>query len=139
MRITPRTLSGTAALLVSIAIIGYVLFEARGYLLGPRIEVVTPRNGDIVTDSLIYIEGRAERILGMTVNGRVMFVNDLGAFNEPVALLSGKNVITITATDRFGEVEIETILIFYRPETSFSISGEASSSTSTPEMATTTP
>ncbi len=117
MRITPKTISRAAILLVVIAVLGYTLFEARGYLIGPVIEVTTPKDGDIVTRPLIHIEGRAERILSMTINGRSMFVNDLGYFSEPVTLLSGKNVITITATDRFGETQTETLVVFYRPTT----------------------
>jgi hypothetical protein len=53
--------------------------------------------------SLTIIKGRAEKATYLTLNGREIFVDKEGNFNEIISILPGFSIITINAKDKFGK------------------------------------
>jgi len=92
----------------------YALFEARGMLLGPTI-IVDTRVGS-VDDPLILIEGHAERISSLTMNGREIPVTEDGLFSEPYLLAAGYNRILLEVKDSYGRSTERMLEIVYAPE-----------------------
>lgn len=97
-------------------IIFYGLYEAQGLLFGPTINVSTETT--IVHDSYVKIEGRAERIVALKMNGKDIPVTEDGAFSEPFLLAKGDNRIALEAKDTYGRVTSRFVDIRYIPETS---------------------
>lgn len=92
----------------------YGLYSARALVAGPRIYLLTPRDGDVVSEALVPVEGRAEHISRIALNGRTIFLDDGGVFKEKLLLAYGYNILTIRAYDRFGREEVETLHITYK-------------------------
>jgi hypothetical protein len=113
-------------------IVLYALYEAQGLLFGPKILVST----ETVTahDPYVKIEGRAERIASLSMNGRDIPVTERGEFSEPFLLAKGQNRITLKAKDTYGRTVSRFIDIFYTSEDSASIQN-ATLSTTTPQTA----
>jgi len=69
------------------------------------IQVFEPKNGEMLTSPLINIKGKAQNISYINMNGRQIFVNEGGIFDEKYIMAKGRNIITIEAKDRFDRME----------------------------------
>lgn len=109
-----RVMAWRAALffLVLTLIGGYALFEARRFLEGPVIALLTPVPGSVITDRLITLAANTKNVASIRVNGRDTYVTEDGLLQEHILLPKGYTVLTIAAEDRFGH-ETEKRLEFY--------------------------
>lgn len=83
-------------------IIIYAFFRAKDVVLGVKIIDVNIVDGTKVTDNILKITGNARNAVSLTLNDRIISIDQKGNFNETIALLSGYNVISIKARDEFG-------------------------------------
>ncbi len=100
--ITLRTL--LFYILVGIVItlfVTYVLFQARFILEGPVISL-TYDPSVVHTERLVTLEGTAENIVRMTLNGRQIYTDTTGNFKEALVLENGYTIATLQAEDRYG-------------------------------------
>ncbi len=89
-------------ILVLIAVIGtYVLFEARHVIDGPKITLKN-EPAELARGATIVLSGSTENIVSLTLNGRTIYTNDGGDFQETVVLPTGYTRVTLTARDRYG-------------------------------------
>lgn len=91
----------------------YALYEGRGIFLGPRIEV--PATATVVHDPYITIQGRAERITELRLNGKTISVTEQGNFSEPFVVARGSNRIVLEARDARGRTTTQNLDIIYSP------------------------
>ncbi len=96
-------------------LVGYGAFEARRLVTGPVIAIDTPRNGATITEGDTYLEGNAENVSKITLNGRGIFITEEGRIHEPLVLLPGYNKTTLTAWDRFGKKTDVVLELVYKP------------------------
>ncbi|MBI4088282.1 hypothetical protein HY418_02790 [Candidatus Kaiserbacteria bacterium] len=118
-------------------IIGYAYFEARGLLFGPSITVTS----DVaeVHDPFITLQGHADRISALSMNGKAVEVTEDGAFSEPYLLTPGYNRIILDARDKYGRTSSQTIEIVYTPKADATPPQAAAVATSTESQASTSP
>ncbi len=57
--------------------------------------------------NVLKVTGNAKNATSLTLNGREISIDQSGNFNETIMLLSGYNVITIKAEDKFGYTDEE--------------------------------
>src|SRR5882672_7866899 len=79
---------------------GYAFFEARGQLFGPTISV--PNEVSEMHDPYVLIQGTADRISSLSMNGKAITVSEDGAFSQPYLLAPGDNRIVLDAKDQYG-------------------------------------
>ncbi len=91
------------------ALAGYFFYQGRGYLSGPKIIIEFPKMGEVVRDSYIAVKGHAFNISALALNGRQIFTDEKGFFNEGLLLARGYNIIELTATDKFGRMKKEQL------------------------------
>ena len=86
------------ALFLVIGIFTYfkMCFIVKGVQIQAKIEKDS-ENSNITT-----IIGKAENAIHLSLNGREIFIDKDGSFNEKVALLPGFSVATLDAVDKFG-------------------------------------
>lgn len=76
----------------------YGIYQARAYLRGSRIIIESKtREGP-----LLALAGTAERIAFLSLQGRQIFTDENGHWQETVLLLPGYNSVAVVARDRFG-------------------------------------
>lgn len=102
-----------ALIIFFVLVIGYGFFEGRGVILGPTIAVENRVMN--VDQPFIEIEGTANRIASLSMNGQTISVTENGVFSEPYLLASGYNRIVITAKDRYNKTAERVIEIIYTP------------------------
>lgn len=90
----------------------YAYYEAHGVLEGP---VITISGRAMETSQpLIRIQGKAERIASLSMNGTAISVSENGEFDEPYLLAPGYNRIVLDARDKYGKTSERVIEIIYR-------------------------
>jgi hypothetical protein len=104
----------TGAFFCGLALL-YILFQARFLLAGPQIVLnETTPNPQIAR--VVVLEGKAQNIVRMTLNGRQIFTDTTGYFNEELILENGYTIATLAAEDRYGRIETITRMFVFLPE-----------------------
>ncbi len=97
-------------------IVGYTLFEMRGAILGVNI-VLDEATESVasVRDPLFPLHGLASHAEILTVNGRVVPIDQSGRFEDAIVLSEGYNRIELAAKDKFGKEDtVELSVVFIR-------------------------
>jgi hypothetical protein len=84
-----------------LVLVGYIVFQARFLIQGPRI-TLTNEPASIQNERTVTISGKAWNITKITINDRPMFTDKAGYFSEALVLENGYTIATIAATDRYG-------------------------------------
>ena len=103
--------------LLFIAALGYSYFEGRHLLQGPMIALDTTEETLTVTEPYLRIQGTAERIVELQLNGRPVSVTEAGVFSEDIVLAPGYNRVRFTARDRTGRETVKDLEIRDRAST----------------------
>ncbi len=100
--------------LFTLIILGYSLFQAHKLILGPVIDVYTPLDGAVYSSTLIEIDGRAQNISFLRINGRQIFTDKNGLFKEKLLLSPGYNIIRVDGEDKFKARTEKTLQIILK-------------------------
>jgi hypothetical protein len=100
--------------IVLLSLFGYTAYEIQRVVFGPRIEILSPKNGAVVSDSLTEITGTAQNIKDISLNDRKIFIDEQGNFKEELLLSYGYNAITMKASDKFGRNTEKIIEVVYK-------------------------
>lgn len=118
MRILNNNLSSYLKLVgivfLAVAISGYAIFQARNIILGPIINIDSPKNGATVAQSFVEIEGKTRNISYISMNDNQIFTDDKGVFREKLLLSYGYNIITIRVRDRFNREITKRLELIYK-------------------------
>lgn len=87
-----------------LTIVSYVSYQARFLLVGPQIVLIEEPPPRSETPD-ITITGSARNIARIAINGRQIFTDPAGNFEELIILSPGANIITISAVDRYGRTK----------------------------------
>lgn len=97
-------------ILVLIACI-YGIFRAYPLLIGPRITIYYPYNGDTVASTTFEVSGKAVRSKEITLQGKPITIDTDGTFRETVVAYQPYTVLVITATDSYGKTVAVTLKV----------------------------
>jgi hypothetical protein len=100
-------------ILVVVSITGYSLLKIKNFVVGPEITLYSPQDGLSAKTDLVLIKGKAERISQIFINGRKVFTDEAGNFNEPYLLASGYNLLEIMANDQFGRQVVKKVQLVF--------------------------
>lgn len=81
----------------------YVIFQARHIIVGPRITLLDEIPAPSATTTRT-LHGIAENIVSLSLNGKTIYTDDAGVFQETLVLPLGYTVVNLTAEDRYGRV-----------------------------------
>lgn len=81
----------------------YALFNAKDLIVGVKIRDVVIEHGEGEEKNIIKISGNAKNAIKLTLQGHEIYIDQEGNWGETLALLSGYNVVSIQAEDKFGE------------------------------------
>jgi len=113
--ITLRVVLRYASLIVIFgAFLFYALFQARLLLTGPVITFTDSLSPE-QTERAINIEGIAQNITKITLNGRDIYTDKNGYFKEVLILENGYTIATVEGFDRYGRTTSLTRSFIYTP------------------------
>ncbi|OGG55332.1 hypothetical protein A3D62_01780 [Candidatus Kaiserbacteria bacterium RIFCSPHIGHO2_02_FULL_49_11] len=99
--------------LLLVCILGYGGYQMRNVITGPIIVIQTPENAAIVSSSFVEVVGHARNISDIRMDGRSIFIDESGGFQEKLLLSPGYNIITVYAEDKFGRTITKTLELIY--------------------------
>lgn len=108
--------TGLLILAVFLIIGGYLLYQYRYAFLSPPLEVITPKENEIIKSNTIQISGKSDPNATVMVNTNTVSVDSQGNFSKQIDLFSGKTIIQISATNRFGKKSIIQRTVEVKPE-----------------------
>jgi len=111
---TRRLLKIIIISIILLCILGYTAYEIQRLAFGPKIEVFSPTNGALLSNSLTEVSGVAKNINNISLNDRKIFVDEQGNFKEQLLLSYGYNNIVIKANDKFGRNIEKIIEVIYK-------------------------
>lgn len=121
-------------------IVGYSYFALGGYIRGPHIVIVSPKDGFSTTTESITILGKIIRANDLFINGAPTDVDLEGNFHSQLLLAPGYNIMKITAKDNYDRLTERTIeIVLLPPENSIFATTATTTATSSPAIIKTVP
>ena len=80
---------------------GYAGFQSKKIISGPQITIQSPATTS-AGSSAVDVSGIVKNVSVVTLNDRLIPIDEAGQFKEKVLLYPGYNVIKLEATDKFG-------------------------------------
>ncbi len=100
--------------IVFIVFMGYAIFQARFLIEGPIVTLQnTPQT--VQEQRIVTLEGTAQNIVFLSLNGRQIYTDKNGYFKEALVLENGYTIATLQAKDRYGRVRSYTEEFVYTP------------------------
>lgn len=75
------------------------------------IKIDSVKSGASINEGVLTLSGKARKATNLYINDKSTPVTKNGEFEEPIALPSGYNIVTIRAEDKFGKSSSKTIKI----------------------------
>jgi hypothetical protein len=101
-RFTFRSFVYTLLLVLAAGVIlAYILFQARFLIQGPQLTLIDEPDS-VQNNQVVHLRGTAQNISKISLNGRQIFTDKAGYFDEALVLENGYTIATIQATDRYG-------------------------------------
>ena len=108
-----RTLQIVSLGIFFLLIFIYGIFRSHDLIYGVKIKDVNIVDGAKMTENVMEITGNAKNAVNLVLNGREISVDQVGNFEETVALLPGYNIISIQAKDKFGYSDEKNYKLIY--------------------------
>ena len=99
--------------LVVILILGYSTLKIKNLAEGPQITIYSPTDGTSTRTDFVSVKGKAERISQIYLNGKKIFTDEAGNFDEPYLLASGYNMLEVRAEDQFGRQVVKKLQLVF--------------------------
>ena len=106
-------------IIIFVAAVGtYAAFETRNLLDGPTISVESPADGSTVSGEIVAIRGTAKNVSFLSFNGRQIYTDTAGVWNEGLLVPEGYTIIELKASDRFNREVTQHIRIIRKDSAS---------------------
>lgn len=115
--------------IVICAIGGYAGFQSKKIISGPQITIQSPSTTS-ADDSVVDVSGIVKNVSVVTLNDRLIPIDEAGQFKEKVLLYPGYNVIKLKVTDKFGACVTKELQLVYADKKDGSEGSERSESKS---------
>lgn len=89
----------------------YGIFRAYPLLVGPRITIYYPYNGDTVASTTFEVSGKVLRSKEITLQGKSITIDTDGTFRETVVAYYPYTILVVTATDSYGKMVTTTFQV----------------------------
>ena len=110
-----RTIVNVSLIIIAGTIIAlYVLYQARFLLEGPKLYLIDEPES-VQNSQVVHLRGKASNISTINLNGRQIFTDRTGYFDEALLLENGYTIATIQATDRYGRTQRIVKQFVYTP------------------------
>ena len=108
---------GTGIVFFSLLLL-FVFHQTRGLISPASILITSPLNGALVHETLLAVTGTAKKISFISLNGRQIFTDENGAFEESLLLSPGYTIITLSGEDVFKRKIKKQVYVVYTPQAS---------------------
>lgn len=83
--------------------LSYFVWQITGIMQAPNLTIYNPTDGHLANKMKILIQGKTDKEVSLTINGKEININEWGNFEKPIDLSPGINELIITATKKHGK------------------------------------
>ena len=98
----PKILKNILIFLVIVVCFVYLGYRVNKIISPPRLTVTSPLADLITNQAAVLVAGRTEAEANLTINNEMVLSDQFGNFSEIISLKNGVNIITITASKKYG-------------------------------------
>lgn len=88
---------------VIVAVLGYLGFQYTKFLSPPKLEVLEPRDGQVVTSRLVTVSGKTDSDATIKINNQPTLSDSDGGFTAQIQIYEGTTEIVVKAASRSGK------------------------------------
>jgi len=96
-----------------LSIVSYAFLQSKDLIFGVKIIDVNITDGGKMENDILNIIGNAKNALKLTLNDRIISIDQEGNFSETIVLNKGYNIISVKAEDEFGNVDVANYKLMY--------------------------
>ena len=109
--LTPINFIITVIILV---VVSYIAFQYSSFILGPKLEVLTPLDNAVIRNNIVEITGKTDPYATVLINNDESYVQLDGTFKKTLYLFEGERIITIISKNRNGKGTVKTLHVSVR-------------------------
>lgn len=109
---TPRTTLITTVALIFTLFAGYLVYQYRILTGPPPLKLISPSDSQTVGESTVEVSGSTDPESTISVNNQLVALDKGGRFSFRLPLNPGENIITITATSKFGKTTVTSRKVY---------------------------
>jgi len=94
-------------------LIVYSLFQARFVILGPQIQIDTPKDNATLDSDVVVVSGTAENVAYLSLDGMQIYTDKAGHWSQELIAPKGISILELAARDRFGRQVEKTIRVVF--------------------------
>lgn len=100
---SPKATFISGVVVVSVLILGYLVFQYINYIRPPQLEIYYPLEGENINRSVIKVEGKTDEDTSVFVNNQPALVSDDGYFWTEIGVERATERVEIVAKTRSGK------------------------------------
>jgi len=104
---SPKLTFLAAIVIFSLVIASYLGYQYFDFISPPSLEVVSPKDGEVVNRSILEVSGITEPEAVVRVNNQPVIVEEDGNFNAEIEIFEGTKDVEVKAISRSGK---ETVI-----------------------------
>jgi cytoskeletal protein RodZ len=128
--VTPKILSLTAGVLFVVATLGYIVWQVGSINKTPALEIISPQDRQIISDSVITVSGRTDVGDSLNINNKSVFVDAEGAFTTQIGIDNGPQQLVFTASNKFNKTAVKSLTVIGENHPAVSASSTATKTAS---------
>lgn len=101
-------------ILVFCVVAGYIALQYSSLLFGPKLEVIVPKEGQVVEENILEVKGKTDPYATVSVNNDNVYVKLDGTFKKTLYMFEGKRKIQVVAKNRNGKGTTQMINVEVR-------------------------
>ena len=103
----------TGILIFVLIVLIFGIFKSRDYFSGPVVNIISPKNWELISEKTFYIEGNAKNVKSLKINGRNILIEENGNFKEEFISKYPYTLIVVEAVDKYNEKKEQILKVVY--------------------------
>ena len=108
---SPKLTFAVGVGILILLVLGYLGFEYRKFIMPPELEIVNPKNNEIVLNSKVKVSGKTTTDVSLTINNQPIILDQEGGFTTELEITKETKILTFKAISRSGKVAEKTVTI----------------------------
>jgi len=92
-------------------VLSYLGFEYIKFIKSPELEINSPKNNEIITDTKVRVSGKTTTDVGLTINNQPIILDQEGNFVTEIQITKNTKELKFIATSRSGKVTEKNVSI----------------------------
>lgn len=92
--------------IVLLSFLSFGFYQFSKFFAPPKLEITSPQNNQPINGDIVEVKGKASNDASVYVNDKLIDIDDNGNFYYEWHVLTGENLVTVSAKDRKGRTTI---------------------------------